>query len=255
MRTPRFITTPRPPVNLPPDCTEQGDWSYSKIAMDKLGIPCFALFFCVSFLNLSLMWTYIAMRSKSMKKGKANLSKKLLISIVVISGVFGILEFVAFGILQNQTIGAGMGGSVGQGGVSRLALLVHRSLLHTCLFVLFYVDRCCPSFSPTSPRATYILSPPLVPTSGFRMHHHHHPPRRNNNVHWVKHMQGSVSCFYCSCRSATSSAAECWRRRCPVPRARPATTRVTRRSIRSCWCQGGLHVRSLPWSSDSRHVS
>ena len=114
---PNFVTTPRPPANLSPDCTEQGDWSYSKISMDKLGIPCFALFFCVSFLNLSLMWAYIAMRSKSMKKGKANLSNKLLISIVVISCVFGILEFVAFGILQNNTIGAGTDGSMGQGGV------------------------------------------------------------------------------------------------------------------------------------------
>ena len=77
-----------------------------QISALSIGIPGAATFAGISFMNLALMWLQVAAGSKSLKKTGSNLGKKPLVFVVVFSVLFGLIEIIAFAIIDNKTMGS-----------------------------------------------------------------------------------------------------------------------------------------------------
>ena len=80
-------------------------WFY----LDNVGIPVgltfMAVFGCISFLNLALMWLEVSFASKTMKKTGRNLSKKPLIFVIVFDIVIFLFLLIMMTILKDYFIG------------------------------------------------------------------------------------------------------------------------------------------------------
>ena len=83
-----------------------GDSTAVSILSLSVGIPGSATFAGISFMNLALMWMQVAASSKTLRKGKSNLGKGPTVLVVTFSCLFGIIEVVCFGIIDNKTIGS-----------------------------------------------------------------------------------------------------------------------------------------------------